>query len=356
MTRVIPVDQPLDLALSLEMGQAFRWRRVGDEKVHNHDWGEPPPPWRKDGGGWYSGVLGEHLVHLRQTVQGIEYRVGGEHGECYDVDMHRQLRSYFRLDDDLEQVYDLLGRDSMVAWAIALYPGLRLLRQEPWECLASYICSATNSVHGIQASIEKIVQLSRKKVKLGEEERYLFPTAQDVVDAGRETMAGLRLGLDRHRNLGQMAIRLVHDPTMLENLAQPSVPAREAVTLLDSYRGIGPKMASCVALMSLDKLDAFPVDRWVQRALVQCDLSAMEARLAERVGSLRRLTERQQYRVAQWASENFGEYAGYASQFLFHWIEPVKERAIGNGGQGDAQAPARRWRGFRANPQMCPNG
>ena len=67
-------------------------------------------------------------------------------------------------------------------------------------------------------------------------------------------------------------------------------------------------------------------DRWVQRALAGCDLSAMPAGLAERVRSSGPLSEAQQYRVAEWASEYFGQYAGYANQYLFHWVEPHKER------------------------------
>ena len=96
--------------------------------------------------------------------------------------------------------------------------------------------------------------------------------------------------------------------------------------MLDSYRGIGPKIASCVALMSLDQLDAFPVDRWVQRALSRCDLSTMPVGFAGRVTGPRPLTDAQQCRVAEWARGHFGEYAGYANQYLFHWVEPHKER------------------------------
>ena len=61
------IRQPFDLALSLETGQAFRWRRVGDEEIRHRDWGDPPARWHSNGGAWYSGVLGEYLVHLRQT-------------------------------------------------------------------------------------------------------------------------------------------------------------------------------------------------------------------------------------------------------------------------------------------------
>ena len=71
------VRRPLDLAQTLEMGQAFRWRRVGDEEVRHRNCGDPPALWRRGGGGWYSGGLGEYLEQLRQTGEGLEHRVGG---------------------------------------------------------------------------------------------------------------------------------------------------------------------------------------------------------------------------------------------------------------------------------------
>ena len=318
MTRSMSVRQPFDLALSLEMGQGFRWRRVGDKEERQGNWGEPPASWRKNGGAWYSGVLGEYLVHLRQTGDGLEYRVGGEDGECHDLDLDHHLHDYFRLDDDIEGVYAELGRHEALASAIKQYPGLRLLRQDPWECLVAYLCSGTNSIRRIKHCVESIAQLGRRKVYLNDDEWYVFPGPAQIAEQGERALADLRLGLSsRSRNIFRMAIDLTSDPLLLER-------SGDAVRLLDSYKGIGPKIASCVALMSLGKLDAFPVDRWVLRALAECDLSAMPDRLAERVRSGRTLTQAQQYRVGDWAGEHFGQYAGYANQYLFHWIEPHK--------------------------------
>ena len=330
MSRRMRVGQPLDLGLSLEMGQAFRWRRVGDEHVHLRKWGNTSPPWRGNTGGWCSGVLREYLVHLRQTGEGLEYRVGGENGERHDVDLDEQIRDYFRLDDDIGDIYSQLERHRAVARAVERHPGLRLLRQEPWECMVAYLCSGTNSIRGIRASVERIAQLGRRRVRLDIDERYLFPGPVQIADQGERVLTDLGLGLSsRPRNIFLMATRLSRDPLLLEEAGD--VAGDEAVKLLDSYRGIGPKIASCVALMSLDKLDAFPVDRWVRRALSHCDLSAMPARLAERVFSSRTMTEAQQYRVAEWARQRFGPYAGYANQYLFHWIEPHKEMVARNG-------------------------
>ena len=154
MARHLTIRQPFDLGTTLEMGQAFRWRWTG---------------------AWYSGVLGPYLVLLRRTEDGLEYRVGGEDGEIQDPDLDWLLQDYFRLDDDIEEVYRQLGRHSGVAGAIGQYPGLRLLRQDPWECLVSYLCSGTNTIRGIRQGVEEIARLSRRRVHLDDEERHVFP-------------------------------------------------------------------------------------------------------------------------------------------------------------------------------------
>ena len=210
MTRTLPITQPFDLALSLEMGQAFLWQRVGDEGVHHRDWGDPPDPWRRRGGGWYSGVLDEYLLHVRQTDDGIEYRVGVRDGERDDVDLNQQLHDYFRLDDEIEVISAHLKRqDSVVAEAIKRYRGLRLLRQERWECLASYLCSGRNTIRGTKRNVEDIAKRSHQRVRLDGDQRYLFPTTQAVVDQGEDALRGL--GLDRGPSIFRMSQKIVHD-------------------------------------------------------------------------------------------------------------------------------------------------
>lgn len=174
MTGKLEIKQAFDLAVSLEMGQVFRWRRVGDESVRNGDWGEPPPLWQKDGGAWYSGVLNEHLIHIRQVNDGVEYRVGGPDGERTDVDLTEALSRYFRLDDPFNRIHAALQETPVVADAVRQYPGMRLLRQDHWECLVSYLCSNTNSIPRIQQCVEKTAGLSPHVVRLDNEARPVF--------------------------------------------------------------------------------------------------------------------------------------------------------------------------------------
>ena len=114
------------------MGQDFRWL-----------------PWKGD---WYSGVLNGNLIHIRQVGGGVEYRA--------DSDLEALLRSYFRLDSDIDAIHaDISRRDDKVAKLAKKYPYLRILWQpDPWECTVSYICSATNNVNRISTIVEKIAE------------------------------------------------------------------------------------------------------------------------------------------------------------------------------------------------------
>ena len=106
MARQLLIDQPFDLELSLTMGQAFRWK-------------ERP-------GGWFSGVLGENLVHVCQTDAGVEYRVGGPDGERDPTSTDDELlRRYFREDDDVAAIYAAIARDAKIATIMREFPGLR---------------------------------------------------------------------------------------------------------------------------------------------------------------------------------------------------------------------------------------
>ena len=125
-------------------------------------------------------MLGEYLVHLRQTDEGLEYRVGGGDGEQDDIDLDFRIRDYFRLYYEIGEVYAQLGRHRAVALAIGRYPGLRLLRQEPWECLVSHLCSGASSIRGIRDRVERIAPLSRRKFRV----RYDRIVSFDPYDDG----------------------------------------------------------------------------------------------------------------------------------------------------------------------------
>ncbi len=291
MTRQLAIQQPFNLALTLTMGQAFRWQELSD--------------------GWFSGVLGENLYHIRQTDDGIEYLVGGPDGEITGADLDQVLSDYFRLDDDIDAVYRDLGvRDEWISQLVAKHYGLRLLRQDPWECVVAYICSANNNIPQIGRIVGAIAQTFGNPVQLKGQTRETFPTAQRLLSDENhvEKLANLRLGLKRAPNISAAAQRVSNGALNFSELKKSPYPV-VMHTLMEGTRhtskanGIGGKIADCIALFSLDKTEAFPIDTHIGKAI-----NARYFGVGKPPSNAK---------IIDWAQDYFGPYAGYAGQFLF---------------------------------------
>ena len=290
MERRFIIDQSLDLDAVLDGTQDYRWRKLTDD--------------------WRSGVLDENLIHIRQNDCGVEYRAHSN--------LDALLRSYFRLDDDTNAIYaGISSRDDRVAGLVKEYPHLRILRQpDPWECMVAYICSSNNNVGRIRAIIENIAAKLGKPVELDGDVRHAFPTPEMVLRAGVDPLEELHLGLDRHSKIVAAARRILDGELDLRRLAQPHVPHAEAKAQLMECYGIGAKIADCIALFALDKMAAFPIDVHVRRAVA--GYFPNQKRPSDQV-------------IVQWAQDRFGEYAGYANQFLFRWQFYAKQQANATG-------------------------
>ena len=317
MARQLKVTQPFNLALSLTMGQAFRWRPLD--------------------AGWFSGVLGENLLHIRQTDAGLEYRIGGPCGERDATDQDDELLlQYFREDDDVAAIYSSIGRDPKLATIMREFPGLRLLRQDPWECLVTYLCSANNNLPRIAYLVNAIADKFGTEVALGREQRCTFPTAEQLAKNPEQTwpkLKDLRLGLNRAPNLMTAAqIVCTGELDLHELRRQPYLEVRKRLLQCD---GIGRKVADCIALFALDQTEAFPVDIWVWRAITE---AFPEWGFPEQAQP----TIAQKAAVDQYARHEFGKYAGYANQYLFYWRRQHGKEPLPFG---------TRWRGkFRITP------
>ena len=283
-TTQLPIDQPFDLAASLESGQAHRWAypKAGDN-------------------GWYTGVIRGDLVRIRQTDKAVEFQCA----PSSEADMATRLASYFRLDDDIEAIYaDINRNDETMAAIVSRYRGLRLLRQEPWECLVSYICSASNNVEGTQRNVEDMSKAFGSKLALDGCQRYTFPSPKELALAGEEKVRELKLGLSaRAHNIHRIAESVCDGSLDLEALR--SMPGPDAIKALRKRRGIGSRTAHCIALFSLEKLDSFPVDRWVELALVQLYFPEQQTPTSRK--------------LMEWAKGRYGPHTGYASLYLYHW-------------------------------------
>ncbi len=282
MKRQLSIPQstchPFDLAKCLDGTQDFRWRQWKD--------------------GWYSGVLNGHLIHIRQSNGGVHYEAHS--------DLDALLRSYFRLADNMDAIYaGIASHDDKMAGLVKEYPYLRIMRQpDHWECMVAYICSSNNNVGRISMIVEKIAEKLGQPVELGGEVRHTFPTPKVVLNAGVGLLEELGLGLNRHSKIVAAAQRICCGELDLRWLAQPQVPYAEAKSQLEACQGIGPKIADCIALFALDKMQAFPVDVHVRKAVA---------------GYFQGQKQPTNKAIVAWAQGRFGEYAGYANQLLFQW-------------------------------------
>ncbi len=279
-TRTIEVDERFNLDETLRLNtQDFRW-----------------DCWRDDtGADWHSGVLSGHLIHIRQERGALTYRASA--GANLDV----MLRSYFRLDEDIKAIHqELASVDSIMAKLVKDYPHMRVLHQpDPWETTVAFICSAKKSPKGIAATVEKIAEGLGRWVHLAGDRRRAFPSFGDVL-ASRHEIEDMSLGLRRGQHVLAAAERLRQGGPPWEYLSHSTYG--EVRWELDRFPGIGGKIADCIALFSLGKHDAFPVDSRVRRAL---------GRHYEPTEGVSDDT------LVLWGREYFNEHAGYASQLLY---------------------------------------
>ena len=272
---LIPIEQPFNLTHTLECGQAFRWRREGD---------------------WYYGVIYGNILKIRQTLLGVEF----ESYPLPEEQIVNRLIYYLRLDDDLPDIYAKIGKDDRMRRAITQFYGLRLLRQEPWECLASFICSISSNIPRISECIESLCRKMGDPLEMDGHVRYSFPTPERVMELGETGLRIIGWGF-RAPYLAGTAERIGRGIYDLDGLRELTYD--DAKKDLMSLRGVGDKVADCVLLFSLEKLDSFPVDRWVRRAVEEWYA----------------IGENPSYdSIRTWALDYFGGHAGYAQQYLFH--------------------------------------
>jgi len=262
----------LNLDATLSSGQAFSWRRTAT----GH--------WR----GWIDGR--PCLVWM----QGEALRAVGP-GLTRD-----EVNAYFGLDLPMEEILASFPSDPWLDKARAFAPGLRILRQDPWETLCNFICSSLKQI----TQIEQINHELRRTFgeKFGDD-LHIFPTAARLAQTTEAQLRACRLGF-RARHLHVAARQIASSEISLTRLA--TLPTPEAREQLQRVRGVGEKVANCVLLFAYGRAEAFPIDVWVERVLRQ-----LYFRNNPRV---------HHEKLRAFAQSHFGPYRGYAQQFLFHWI------------------------------------
>jgi N-glycosylase/DNA lyase len=254
----------IDLQHTLSCGQAFRWRRFGEE---------------------WKGVVNGRAIILRQSGRKIDVET-----ELPDP----VIESYFRADDDYEAIIKEISKEGYVASLVRRFPGLRLLRQDPWECSASYILATFSNIPRIKGMIEGICALYGDEIEPG---LHTFPRPKAIAENG-EWAETCGLGF-RCKRFVEYARRVEAGEVDFEEMRTSGYA--EAHRSLVKLEGIGDKVADCIAVFSLDHLEAFPIDVRIARTMKE-----------------RYRVEGNYAKVSAFAREHFGPYAGYSQEFIYY--------------------------------------
>ncbi|MEM3670654.1 MAG: DNA glycosylase [Thermoprotei archaeon] len=284
----LETPQDLDLELTLNSSQAFQWVRVGER--------------------WIGAVDGS-IVALRSEGSRLVFEVyGAGLGESLLLD-------YFRLRDDVNTIVSRLSFDPLVTAAAKRFPGLRLLKQPPWECTLMFICSTNNNWKRISKMILNLNAMFGDSVDTPYGSCRTFPSAARLSAASIRDLK--KCGLGYRAPMLREAARMVHSGEVdLDSLRR--LGYSEAVKGLQRLPGVGPKVADCVALLSLGKLESFPVDKWIRRIVADHYYWALEPRDAQVLKDEKRSVSPSVYvRVGNAMRSLFGEYSGYAQNYLY---------------------------------------
>lgn len=276
---------PFNLDATLCCGQVFRWDKKGD---------------------WWFGVAGSKAFKVRQINAKLEFAYADE----------KFVANYFRLNDDLEKISDYIGKDEQIKKALKKFWGLRIVRQDPWECLVTYICATWKGIAAIKTMLLKLSQKFGEHVRLDGYHFYSFPSAEKLAKAAVKEFMQCGLGY-RAKYLLATSKKIVDED--LDLVLFSKMQYEQAKKALCAFPGVGSKVADCVLLFSLGKLEAFPVDVWVKRVLLRHYRKHFPEEFFEKLSNHDSLSNTDYKQLNAFGREYFGEYAGYAQEYLYHY-------------------------------------
>lgn len=264
-----------------ECGQCFRWNLQED--------------------GSYTGVFGKNVLNIKKendkiTIEGI----------CQN-DIQKTVEEYFDLNRDYKKIKQKLAQiDENMKTSIQYGEGIRLLNQDLWETIVSFIISANNNIPRIKGIIERLSKKYGDKITWEGKDYYTFPTPEQLKEVTIQEYRNLGLGF-RDKRIYETTQMVLTKQVDLEKMKQNPNTFEVREQLL-SLSGIGPKVADCILLFStLKRLEVFPIDVWVRRVMNDLYIKQQdEAKVSKK-------------QIEKIATEKFGDLAGMAQQYLFYW-------------------------------------
>lgn len=269
-----------DLTETFDCGQCFRWEKTDDA---------------------YLGIAYGLPLKISQTDHTITLH------ETSICEWDKVWSKYFDMERDYGKIKETLSHDPIMKEAISFGEGIRILRQEPFECLISFIISASNNIPRIKKIINSLCTEFGEKITYMGKDFYAFPTPEKLAGLSLSDLGVIKAGF-RDKYILNTAKAVMNGQIDLECLKSASF--EYAKTELLKLSGVGNKVAECVLLFSLEKYGSFPVDVWIKRIMEHCYFDS----------------EQDKEVISAFAEEKFSELCGFAQQYLFYW---ARENKIG---------------------------
>ena len=264
-----------------ECGQCFRWDEEQD--------------------GSYTGIVKNNVINVKKVDNSIIF-------SSYGADKLEQLAiDYFDLSRDYEEIKSTLSKiDVYLENSIKYGSGIRILNQDLWETIISFIISANNNIPRIKGIINRISQKYGNKIEWKGKEYYTFPTVENLAKASVEDLRALGLGF-RDVRVYETTHKVLNKEVDLNKMHEEKDTQKVRDTLL-TLSGVGPKVADCILLFStLKRFDVFPIDVWVRRVMNELYIKNEDE------------TKVNKREIEKLAKEKYGDLEGLAQQYLFYW-------------------------------------
>lgn len=270
-----------ELADIFDCGQCFRWNKQDD--------------------GSYTGVFKENVMNVQKNGDTVIFK-GISNGDIKEI-----VQDYFDLNRNYEEIKETLSKiDDNVKTSIQYGQGIRILNQDLWEMIISYIISANNNIPRIKGIIERLSKTYGKEIEWNGEKYYAFPTVEELKDVTVEDYRKLGTGF-RDIRLYETVHMILDKKVDLEQM-QNNPNTMEVREQLLTLSGVGPKVADCILLFStLKRFEVFPIDVWVRRVMNELYIKNEDE------------TKVNKKQIEKIANEKFGDLAGLAQQYLFYW-------------------------------------
>ena len=279
---ILKKPETFNLKDIFECGQCFRWNEQED--------------------GSYTGIWKENVVNIKKEREDFVFT-----GICENNNLEEEIQKYFDLDRNYEEIKkELSKKDEYMKTSIAYGKGIRILNQDLWETIISFIISANNNIPRIKGIIERLSKAYGKEIEWKGKTYYTFPTPEELKDVTVKEYRDLGLGF-RDIRIYETTKMILDGKVNLKELKENpnTMEVREKLLTLS---GVGPKVADCILLFSdLKRLEVFPIDVWVRRVMNDLYIQNEDE---TKVGKKQ---------IQKIARENFGDLAGLAQQYLFYW-------------------------------------